>query len=103
MWKEARVGLLAGLSLAAVSFVKVLLFDGWLLGNPEVTPMVSAVIALTLVLTVFCSKIVGAFMPLFAKKVGADPAVMALPFITTVVDALSLVIYFGFATVLLGI
>ncbi|MBR6657009.1 MAG: magnesium transporter [Oscillospiraceae bacterium] len=103
MWKEARVGLLAGLSLAAVSFVKVLLFDGWLLGNPEVTPMVSAVISLTLVLTVFCSKIVGAFMPLFAKKVGADPAVMASPFITTVVDALSLVIYFAFATMLLGI
>ena len=103
MWKEARVGLLAGAALAAVSFVKVLLFDGWLLGNPEVTPTVSAVISLTLVLTVFCSKIVGAFMPLFAKKVGADPAVMASPFITTVVDALSLVIYFGFATMLLGI
>ena len=103
IWKEARVGLLAGAALAAVSFIKVLLFDGMLLGNPEVTPMVSAVISLTLVLTVFCSKIVGAFMPLFAKKVGADPAVMASPFITTVVDALSLVIYFGFATVLLGI
>ena len=103
MWKEARVGLLAGAALAAVSFIKVLLFDGLLLGNPEVTPMVSAVISLTLVLTVFCSKIVGAFMPLFANKVGAAPAVMASPFITTVVDALSLVIYFGFATMLLGI
>ena len=74
-----------------------------LLGNPEVTPIVSAVIALTLFLTVFCSKIVGAFMPLLAKKLGADPAVMASPFITTVVDALSLVIYFSFATMLLGI
>ena len=103
IWKEARVGLLAGLALAAISFAKVLLFDGLLLGNPEITPMVSAVISLTLILTVFCSKIVGAFMPLFAKKVGADPAVMASPFITTVVDALSLVIYFAFATALLGI
>lgn len=103
IWKEARVGILAGITLAAVSFVKVLLFDGWLLGNPEITPMVSAVISFTLLLTVFCSKIVGAFMPLFAKKVGADPAVVASPFITTVVDALSLVIYFAFATMLLGI
>ncbi len=103
IWKEARVGILAGAALAAVSFVKILLFDGLLLGNPEVTPLVSAVISLTLFFTVFCSKMIGAFMPLLAKKIGADPAVMASPFITTVVDALSLVIYFGFATVILGI
>ncbi len=103
IWKEARVGVLAGAVLAAVSFVKILLFDGLLLGNPEVTPIVSAVISLTLFFTVFCSKMIGAFMPLLAKKIGADPAVMASPFITTVVDALSLVIYFGFATMLLGL
>ncbi len=101
IWKEARVGILAGAALAAVSFVKVLLFDGLLLGNPEVTVMVSAVISFTLFFTVFCSKMIGAFMPLLAKKIGADPAVMASPFITTVVDALSLVIYFGFATLIL--
>lgn len=103
IWKEARVGLIAGASLAAVSFVKVLLFDRILLGNPEITVTVSAVIALTLLITAFCSKIVGAFMPLFAKKVGADPAVVASPFITTIVDALSLLIYFSFAKLLLGI
>ncbi len=103
IWKEARVGVLAGAVLAGVSFVKILLFDGLLLGNPEVTPIVSAVISLTLLFTVFCSKMIGAFMPLLAKKIGADPAVMASPFITTVVDALSLVIYFTFATMLLGL
>lgn len=103
IWKEARVGLLAGAALALVSFVKVLLFDRLLLGNPEITVTVSAVIALTLLITAFCSKIVGAFMPLFAKKVGADPAVVASPFITTIVDALSLLIYFSFAKLLLKI
>lgn len=103
IWKEARVGALAGFALAGVSFIKILLFDGLIMGNPDVTLMVSAVISCTLFFTVFCSKMIGAFMPLLAKKIGADPAVMASPFITTVVDALSLIIYFAFATLLLGI
>ena len=62
-----------------------------------------AVVCLTLMLTVIVAKIVGALLPVFAKRVGFDPAVMASPFITTIVDAISLMIYFGFAVLLLGV
>lgn len=94
IWKEARVALLCGVTLSAANFVKLMLFD-------RVAVQVAFVICITLVVTVFVAKIVGCSLPMLAKKIGFDPAVMASPFITTIVDALSLVIYFQIATVLL--
>ena len=102
VWKECRVALLCGATLAAANFVKLMLLDRLVFHNP-ITVTVAAVICLTLVCTVFAAKIVGCMLPLLAKKVGFDPAVMASPFITTIVDALSLLIYFRFASFLLGI
>ena len=103
IWKELRVALFCGITLAAVSFVKILLFDGMVLGNAGINPVVALTVCLTLVLTVVCAKVVGCIMPLLAEKLGFDPAVMASPFITTTVDAISLLIYFGFAKVLLHV
>lgn len=103
VWKELRVALFCGITLAAVSFAKIMLFDGMVLGNTGITPTVALTVCLTLVLTVVCAKVVGCIMPLLAEKLGFDPAVMASPFITTIVDAISLLIYFGFAKVLLGV
>ena len=103
VWKEIRVAVLCGICLASANFVKMMLVDRWLMGNPEVTPAVAAVVCLTLVGTVVCAKVVGCTLPMVAEKVGIDPAVMASPFITTVVDALSLLIYFGIATQLLAL
>ena len=97
------MALFCGITLAAVSFVKILLFDGMVLGNTGITPTVALTVCLTLVLTVVCAKVVGCIMPLLAEKLGFDPAVMASPFITTTVDAISLLIYFGFAKVLLHV
>ena len=101
IWKEIRVAVLCGVVLAAVNFLKMMVVDHWLLQNELVTPMVAAVVCLTLVVTVFFAKIVGCTLPILAKKVGLDPAVMASPFITTIVDALSLLVYFGVAGLLL--
>ncbi len=81
----------------------MMLVDRWLLRNPAVTPQVALVVCATLMGTVFCAKLVGCSLPLLAKRVGFDPAVMASPFITTIVDAISLLIYFRFASALLGI
>lgn len=103
VWKEVRVAILCGLCLGAANFVKMMVVDRWIMGNPEVTPMVALVVCLTLMLTVVCAKVVGCTLPMVAEKIGIDPAVMAAPFITTVVDALSLLIYFSIATVLLGL
>ena len=103
VWKEVRVALLCGLCLAAANFGKMMLVDRWLMRNPDVTPAVALVVSCTLVLTVLCAKIVGCTLPMAAEKIGIDPAVMAAPFITTVVDALSLLIYFAIATRILGI
>ena len=94
---------LCGVCLAAANFVKMLVVDRWLMHNPGVTVTVALVVCLTLVGTVICAKVVGCVLPMVADKVGIDPAVMASPFITTVVDALSLLIYFFMATRLLGI
>lgn len=96
VWKEARVAVLCGLTLAAANFVKLLLFD-------RVTIAVAAVVCLTLVAAVFIAKIIGCILPMLAKKIGFDPAVMASPFITTIVDALSLLIYFSIATAIMHI
>ena len=102
VWKECRVALLCGTVLAGANFAKLMLLDRMVFHNP-ITVTVAAVICLTLVCTVFAAKIVGCMLPLLAKKIGFDPAVMASPFITTIVDALSLLIYFRFASFLLGI
>ena len=101
VWKESRVAILCGVCLACANFVKMMVVDRWLMNNPAVTPMVALVVCLTLVFTVLCAKVVGCTLPMAAEKIGIDPAVMASPFITTIVDALSLLIYFFFATHLL--
>jgi len=103
VWKEARVAVLCGAVLACTTFLKIMLVDRMLMGNNDVTMTVAAVVCITLVFTVFIAKLVGCTLPLFAKKLGFDPAVMASPFITTIVDALSLMIYMNVATMLLGI
>ena len=102
-WKETRVALVCGVLLASANFIKLLVVDHWLMQNMEVTPVVALVICLTLVCTVFCAKAVGCMLPLLAEKIGLDPAVMAAPFISTIVDVLSLVIYFQFALNILGL
>ena len=103
LWKELRVSLLCGLCLAGANFVKMLVVDRLLLDNAEVTPMVCLVVCLTILFVVVFAKCVGCSLPLLAEKVGLDPAVMASPFISTIVDATSLLIYFRFASWLLGI
>ena len=103
IWKESRVAVVCGVLLACANFVKLLVVDRWLMANPDVTIEVALVICLTLIGTVFCAKVVGSMLPLLAEKIGLDPAVMASPFISTIVDVLSLVIYFRFATVFLAL
>ncbi|MGI5962665.1 MAG: magnesium transporter [Lawsonibacter sp.] len=103
LWKEIRVAVLCGLCLAAANFGKMMLVDRWLMHNLEVTPAVALVVCLTLLCTVVCAKVVGCTLPMVAEKLGIDPAVMASPFITTIVDALSLLIYFFIATRVLNL
>ena len=103
MWKEVRTAVLCGMTLAVLCFVKILLVDRLLMGNTSINLMVNGVVCLTLAVTVVIAKFVGCSLPLLAKKLGFDPAVMASPFITTIVDALSLLVYFSFAKTLLGI
>lgn len=97
MWKEVRVGFLAGLTLGVVAFAKVMLVDCLIMQNAEVTPIVALAVAISLAITIVVSKIVGAVLPILAKRIGFDPAVMASPFITTIVDAASLLLYFAIA------
>ena len=103
IWKEIRVSVLCGACLAGANFVKMLLVDRLLLGNEQVTVWVALVVCLALALTVVGAKVVGCVLPMAADRAGIDPAVMASPFITTVVDALSLLIYFALARGILGI
>ena len=103
LWKEFGTSLLCGIALAAACFVKIWLIDRMLMGNESITLMVDAVVCLTLAVTVVCAKLVGCVLPMLAKACRLDPAVMASPFITTIVDALSLVVYFLFAQALLGV
>ena len=103
IWKEIRTAVLCGLALAIVCFGKIWLVDKILLGNGDITLMVDAVVCLALFVTVLAAKLVGAVLPLLAKALKLDPAVMASPFITTIVDALSLLVYFLFATMILGL
>ena len=92
MWKEIRTAVLCGAVLSLVCFLKVLLVDRMLMGNTDINLAVNAVICLTLCVTVIIAKFVGCTLPLLAKKMGFDPAVMASPFITSIVDALSLLV-----------
>ena len=103
LWKELRTALLCGVALAVVCFAKIWLVDRLLFGNPDITPMVDLVVCLALCVTVIVAKVVGCLLPIGAKAIHLDPAVMASPFISTIVDALSLLVYFLFAKSLLGV
>ncbi len=96
VWKEMRVGLMCGITLAVCNFAKILLFDRLLLQNP-VTVEQALVVSVALMSTVIFAKLIGACLPILAKRLGLDPTVVASPFITTVVDAASLLLYFGTA------
>ena len=101
IWKEIQTAFLCGLALAALCFAKIMLFDRLLLGNTDITALTAFVVCFTMAVTVLIAKMVGCTLPICAKKLGLDPAVMASPFITTIVDALSLLVYFAFARALL--
>ena len=101
--KELATAFLCGISLAVVCFAKIWLVDRMLLGNEDITMMVNLVVCLALAATVILAKVVGGLLPLAAKALHLDPAVMASPFISTIVDALSLLVYFLFARMLLGL
>ena len=99
--KEITTALMCGIVLAIICFGKVMLVDRLLLGNADVTPTIALIVCSTMMATVVVAKTIGCILPLCAKKLGFDPAVMASPFITTIVDALSLLVYFGIASALL--
>ena len=103
IWKEIRTAVLCGIALAAVCFAKIWLVDKMLFGNHDITLMVDLVVCLALAVTVIIAKMVGCMLPMAAKALKLDPAVMASPFISTIVDALSLLVYFLFAKALLGV
>ena len=96
MWKEMRVALMCGLTLSVASFLKLMFFN-------RVGLMVALVVSLTLILVLLLSMLIGCTLPILAKRIGFDPAVMASPLITTILDALSLIVYFQFATNMLGL
>ena len=97
MYKELTVGVMAGAAVGIATFLKVVLIDRLLLGNPDVSVIVALAVAVSLALTIIFAKLIGAALPILAKRLGFDPAVMASPFITTLVDAASLLIYFVIA------
>ena len=103
IWKEWRVALLCGLTLAVVNFTKMLLVDNLLLGNSDVNYMIALIVSLAIVFTVMFAKVVGSLLPMLAEKIGLDPAVVATPLITTISDAVSLLIYLEIAKVFLNI
>lgn len=96
IWKEIRTALLCGLTLSVCNFGRLMLFD-------QVSVRVALVVCITLLMAVIVAKMVGSTLPMIAKKIGLDPAVMASPFITTIVDAISLLIYFRVAELVLNI
>ena len=95
VFKESKVAIMCALALGVCNFIKMLIIDG-------VTVPIALVVCVTLLITIVVAKIIGCTLPMFAKKIGFDPAVMASPFITTLVDAFSLIIYFTVAGVILG-
>ncbi len=98
IWKEIRVGLFCGLTLAAVNFLKIWLVDRVAFQNDEITLIIDLAICLTLVVEIVFAKFIGASLPMLAKRIGFDPAVMSSPFITTIVDAVSLLVFFGISS-----
>ena len=101
VWKEVKVGFVCGISLAVVNFAKIWLVDKMLLNNSEITFYVDLAICLTLVVEIIFAKFIGCTLPMLAKKVGFDPAVMSSPFITTIVDAISLLVFFAISTAII--
>ncbi len=100
IWKEFRVGLMCGITLAIVNFLKMLILNG---SDPDVSVVMIIVISLALFCSVVIAKFIGCLLPMLAEKIGFDPAVMSSPFITTIVDALTLLIYFNLAVLILHI
>ncbi len=100
--KELRVAALCGLCLAVAMFVKMITVDRLIMGN-EVSVLVALAVSATLFMTVVFAKIIGGFLPLVAKRIGVDPAVMASPFITTLTDTVTLLVYFVIAINVLNI
>ena len=94
--KEFSVGIICGITLATCNFIKLLVFD-------RISVLFATIVCIALFLTVLLAKIIGAILPILADKIHLDPAVMANPIITTIVDALSLLVYFQIASVFLGI
>ena len=103
IWKEWKVAFICGLTLAAVNFLKMLLLDGMLLRNDSVTVAVAATVSIAILFIVMFAKVVGSVLPIAAEKVGVDPAVMANPLISTLTDAVSLLIYIYAAKLILHI
>ncbi len=101
LYKEVRVGLLCGLAVGTAAFLKVMLVDHLLMANPAVTVGVAIAVSLAMLATVLIAKLIGCLLPLLAVRLHLDPAVMASPFITTIVDALALLMYFFIASTLL--
>lgn len=91
-----KVSIMVGATLAIANFIKIMLID-------QTTTIVALVVCMTLFVTVVVAKFVGCALPVIASKIGFDPAVMASPFITTIVDALSLIVYFNVATLFMGL
>ena len=103
VFKELKVSMMIGLTLALSNFLKLILIDKYLLHNSAITMQVAFVICLTIFMIVVVAKLIGCTLPILTKKLGFDPTVMASPFITTIVDAVGLIVYFQIATNILGI
>ena len=101
LWKEIRTAVMCGAVLAVACFGKIMLIDRLLMNNSEISVMVAVTVCLTMAATVLVAKVIGCTLPILAKRLGFDPAVMASPFITTIVDAISLLVYFAIACALL--
>ncbi len=102
LWREIRVSVLLALTLAVACFAKLMLIDNLMFGYHDYTPVRSAIVALAMFCTIVIAKVVGCLLPLLVKKCRLDPAAVASPFITTIVDALSLIIFCGLSVALLG-
>jgi magnesium transporter len=96
IWKETQVGILAGVALACINFIRVYFFESYSFA-------IAITISLSLIFTVLIAKVIGGTLPMIAKKAGLDPAIMASPLITTIADGISLVIYFSLAVSILQI
>ena len=103
VWKEIRVAVLCGITLAIANFAKLYWFDRLVLGNADITVQVAIIVSITILVAIVLAKLVGCTLPIIAEKIGFDPAVMASPFITTIVDALSLLVFFRIAGLFLPI